>query len=408
MRSALWPRNPPSVSHARATGTHAHDHFTVGLLATLAVAPSAFAATASIPDPADDNGRSFSGPVTDVANLGVTWNGQALTVTATYNSIRSASLNLLVSDSPNSPDPSDAPIEDCNPQMADSLTVVVDGGTATLEMPDIDGALTAPAAWNGTSVSYTFTSPTLTKALGDGSDPNLDRDPFTCASGDADGDSFVGGFAGKVLRLTPEIATASLKARLAQDFGAAFTNSPDKWVKCPERRRSCPRPRRWRPSRSAGMSSAGPARTASRARAVSVPLISGRVTDQIEDLKSRPYRKRVRACPIASRKGGWVNGTSLTNRKLRASESLGKGKACRSLVGGAGMAQDLHSSLAALGKVDRTVSFHGTNMAGFADIALFRCQVDRSGNHYSFDCRNRRHDRFVYSFTVNRKTAHAR
>jgi hypothetical protein len=208
--------------------------FTVGLLATLAIAPSAFAATASIPDPADDNGRSFSGPVTDVANLGVTWNGQALTVTATYNSIRSASLNLLVSDSPNSPDPSDAPIEDCDPQMADSLTVVVDGGTATLEMPYIDGALTAPAAWNGTSVSYTFTSPTLTKALGDGSDPKLDRDPFTCASGDADGDSFVGGFAGKVLRLTPEIATASLKARLAQDFGAAFTNSPDKWVKCPK------------------------------------------------------------------------------------------------------------------------------------------------------------------------------
>src|SRR4051794_38090478 len=56
--------------------------FIIGLLTALAVAPSAFAATASIPDPADDNGRSFSGPVTDLANLGVTWNGQALTVTA--------------------------------------------------------------------------------------------------------------------------------------------------------------------------------------------------------------------------------------------------------------------------------------------------------------------------------------
>ena len=141
---------------------------------------------------------------------------------------------------------------------------------------------------------------------------------------------------------------------------------------------------------------------------VSVPLISGRVTDQIEDLKSGPYRKTVRDCPIASRVGGWVNGTSLTNRKLHASESLGKGKACRALVGSAGMAQDLHSSLAALGTVVRTVGFHGTNMAGFEEIALFRCQVNRSGNHYSFDCRNRRHDRVVYSFTVNRKTAHAR
>jgi len=78
-----------------------------------------------------------------------------------------------------------------------------------------------------TTVAYAFSSPTLTRILA----PDM-RDPFVCVDGSADGDSFYGGFAGRVLKLTPAVAEAGARAELTRRFGARFTKSPRTLVRC--------------------------------------------------------------------------------------------------------------------------------------------------------------------------------
>ena len=182
-------------------------------------------ARAAIVDPVGDVRLSFE-PVTDLAGLAVTWDG-TLTIAATYaGSPRSSQLSLLVSAA--SADAHDPGVEECDPEMADALTVDATGGSATLEVNGVDGALRADGKVEGTTITYSFASDALVRSFGA-------ADPFVCASGSADGDAFFGGFDGKELKVTPAVAERGARAELIRRYGTRFTSSRRTEIRCLER-----------------------------------------------------------------------------------------------------------------------------------------------------------------------------
>jgi hypothetical protein len=361
--------------------------------ALLAVPTSASAstATANITDPPGDVGASF-GRVTDITGTDVVWNGESLTVRVSYASYRSAQLSLLLSDTVDRRDSSL-----CDGNSVESIEIEADSnGNARLTMPYIDGSLPAETTSDDTSITYRFSSPALTDAI------NRGRDPFTCASGSADGDDFFGGFAGKTLKVTSANATAALAAALEQRYGQSFAGSPRKWLKCP-REEIFPETADFVANALCEFEfSLGNGRY--RGGHAQVILVSG-MLDASSELHSKTYRKVLSACRgVAPTKRGWVNGAYLTNRSLRSSEFLGRGSACRGLLGGAGMASDIEYLATRRRPLKRvTVGLHGTNRAGFQDRARFPCRVRRSGSRYSVACANKLGDRFVYRFVVRRR-----
>lgn len=197
----------------------------VTLALCLLLPSTAAATTAWVEDPVDDVGYSF-GQVTDIQRVQVVWD-QALTVSVTYRGQpRSLAMDLLSSAA--SRDEHDTAVEECDPDMADSLTVQARDGAATLTVPYIEGSLTVPAQVAGPVVSYRFESPALTRAFAPGV-----RDPFACVDGSADGDEFYGAFDGKTLKLTPSTVAAAMRAELRRRYnptGALFVDCPRSYI----------------------------------------------------------------------------------------------------------------------------------------------------------------------------------
>lgn len=184
-----------------------------GVLAAAVLAPSAAAAPAHahVVDPANDTPYNFE-EQPDVTSVDVMWDAD-LVVRIGYAVVPPrAALRLLVSAAAR--DELDPERRECDPEMADSLTVMVSGDTATLTDTGIAGALTALSSWDGATVSYTFASPTLVRRFADNNNGS-----FVCISGIAGDDEFYGGFDGKVLKLTAQVATAGVNAELARRFG---------------------------------------------------------------------------------------------------------------------------------------------------------------------------------------------
>jgi hypothetical protein len=50
-----------------------------------------------------------------------------------------------------------------------------------------------------------------------------------------------------------------------------------------------------------------------------------------------------------------------------------------------------------------TVFLHGTNTAGFEDVARFTCNMRRSGYSYAASCQNKLGDSFRFGFKVMQK-----
>jgi hypothetical protein len=288
------------------------------------------------------------------------------------------------------------PTDHCG-DVAPEIRIAADAsGTATLTVFGVQGSVVADGAASGNGISYTFSNPALTSWIQQG------NDPFVCVSGNADGDHFYGPFPGKVLRLTASNATAALATTLRRRYGSSFITSQRKWMKCPQQEllpltgdhlamAAC----RFEFGTPHGQFVGG---------SVDMALLGGAVAPY-DKLASETYRKDIQSCPIPPNRSGWANGVSLTNRRLTNTTSLVAGHACRWLIGPTGMAGDIESDVARQdGRIPsiETVGFHGTNLAGFEDMATFRCRISRVGAENSFDCRNRLGDRFVYSFTVSR------
>lgn len=351
-------------------------------------------ARASIPDAREDNGASFTRAPTDLAHLEIVWDGAELVVTASYYTLDSDALTLVISESA----ASDPNAEECASNDADSLEIIASReGAATLTMPFVEGAVQAQGTLSGLTVTYIFSNPALTNAM------NRGRDPFTCASGNADGDQFYGGFDGKVLRVTSQNATGALLGALRGRYGNRFVQSSRKWTECPQVE-IIPESETFAPYALCEFEFAGGGGV--YVGGSTQVVLAGGVLDASSYLRARTYRKATQTCHIPQTKGGWVNGAYLTDRTLTNSESLGKGKACASLVGPAGMASDLEYPTVASAhpRLNHVVAYeHGTNRAGFQARVVFPCRVTRSGNRYSFSCRNRLGDHFTYAFTVHRR-----
>ena len=245
---------------------------------------------------------------------------------------------------------------------------------------------------------YLFSSPALTRAI------EIDgRDPFTCLSGDADKDSFLGHFAGRELRLTAANATAALRAFLTKKYAAAFTRARVKWVTCPavefEQATSDS------PSRVACEFEFGKPGSVYRGGETTAYLVGGEPDVASGTFHARVVHKNMIAClAVPKARSGWVNGVSLSDRVLVNTASLGDRRHCEHLVGGAGMVADVETEAAIRFPTvlkHLTVGFHGTNRAGFSMKATFPCRVKRSGSRYAVTCRNRLGDAFIYRFTVN-------
>lgn len=350
---------------------------------------------ANIADAADDNGTSFTRQPTDLIHLDVLWDGSALTVKLTYARTPPAyELTLLISDSA-ATDPS---AEACAANEADSIEInATPDGQATLTMPYIDGELPAQASPADATITYFFAHQALADAIKRG------RDPFTCLSGNADGDHFYGSFNGRYLRITTESATVALTTALTNKYAARFTTAPRKWVKCPKVE-IFPATDDMSPSALCAFEF-GRAGATYRGGTTQVVLVSGQL-DATSYLRSRTYTKTMQNCHIPTTKTGWVNGAYLTDRTLRNSASLGDQRGCKQLVGPAGMAADLEYPVVTRPSpsLRSVVAYtHGTNTAGFGDQTRYPCRATRQGTRYHFDCKNLLGDRFIYSFTLRRR-----
>jgi hypothetical protein len=184
-------------------------------IVALAAAPAATAAPAHahIPDPPDDVPYSFAAQP-DLTAIDVTWTDH-LVVQATYAAPPpSPDLSLLVS--PAARAELDPGVERCDPAMAGSFTVEANANGATFSDPYIEGTLTAPPVWLGTTVTYTFSSPTLVRKYNTNG-----VDPFACLDGAAHADSFYGAFDGKRIKLTAEAAEEGVRRELGRRYGSA-------------------------------------------------------------------------------------------------------------------------------------------------------------------------------------------
>jgi hypothetical protein len=199
----------PRLSHIR-TSLAAAGACVVAL--TAAPVATAAPAHAHIADPADDVPYSFDAQA-DLTAIDVTWTDQ-LVVQATYVAPPpSPDLSLLVSAAARSE--LDPDVERCDPDMADSFTVDADVDGATFSDPYIEGTLTAPPVWQGTTVTYTFSSPTLARKYNTNG-----SDPFACLDGRAQDDWFYGAFDGKRIKLTATAAEEGVGRELGRRYGS--------------------------------------------------------------------------------------------------------------------------------------------------------------------------------------------
>ena len=184
-------------------------------IVALAAAPAATAAPAHahIADPADDVPYSFE-TQPDLTAIDVAWTDH-LVIQATYAAPPpSPDLSLLVSAAARAE--LDPDVERCDPDMADSFTVEADANGATFSDPYIEGTLTAPPVWQGTTVAYTFSSPTLVRKFNTNG-----SNPFVCLDGAAQDDWFYGAFDGKRIKLTEEAAEQGVRSELGRRYGSA-------------------------------------------------------------------------------------------------------------------------------------------------------------------------------------------
>src|SRR5262245_10296316 len=131
--------------------------------------------------------------------------------------------------------------------------------------------------------------------------------------------------AGQVLQLTSGNATAALTDVLRRRFGSTFTSARQKWVRCPKQELFPPTDDhsaialcRFEFGNRGGRFVGGYA---------DMGLVDGDVA-LYDELSTRSYRKDLRACRIPSTRGGWVNGITLSDRRLTATSSLGGGSGC--------------------------------------------------------------------------------
>jgi hypothetical protein len=360
--------------------------------------------TASITDKAGDYSPSFGPPPTDVTHVDIGWDGAALKVTLTYaRQPDSYAFSLSMTDRAMT----DVQVIDgaCNDPTGVSIRVGTSANwqydlepqpSAVLAVTGVQGnAYSTSAVANGDTATYSFTNASLTAWL-------ARHDPFVCVSGTADGDAFFGVFAGKALSLTSSGATTVLSNALAAKFGGSFTHATTTWVRCPDSEIS--------PPAVSGDTFTATCRFAFRTGkslaegATQMALKSG-VAAPSGTLIAVTGSTDLRNCAIPSQRRGWANGVWLSNRNLMNSGTLGQGRRCAWLVGPAGMAADIESDVAArAGRplAREVVGLHGTNLAGFEDIATFPCAVSHRKTNYRFDCRNKLGERFVYSFNLHR------
>ena len=188
--------------------------FVLAALLPAAAPAAATAATAHVADPAGDVGYSF-GDQADVTAADVTWDGSVLRVAVTYATPpASPRLSLRVASAARDED--DPGVLACDAQVLEAFRVEADGeGGARLTVGDVEGALTAQGAWTGTTISYAFSAPVLTRAW-----VTDQVDPFACVEGQADGeDAFFGAFDGKVLKLTPAAMAKAVIAEARRRYG---------------------------------------------------------------------------------------------------------------------------------------------------------------------------------------------
>jgi len=350
----------------------------VALLALLGAVGSAHAATATVSDPPGD------GATADVVGAAVSWDGATLTVSVTFASPAMTSLEVVLSESA-----SRRADGRCAEDVADVLTVDADATTAHLLGTDLDADPAATAVWAGDTVTYAFSDPGLPAEL-------RRRDPFACASGSADGDRFAGAFDGKVLKITPRGAVDALGSALAARFGTSFKRARKPWLACPRRQIK---------GETAALYATVLCRFEFRAGArvhggsVQLMLISGVLKP--ERLRSSTYTKRMRACRIASSRGGLAHRLVLTGRTLRAARSLG---GCRQA---AGHAADFERTLVRRYPKAMPARFAvrdgGRGTAGFDARYRFACRAPRHGSRYVVTCVNHLGDRFVHTVTVTQK-----
>ena len=355
-------------------------------------------ALATIADPVGDNGQSFGQAPTDLIKASAEWAVDTLTVTLTYKQVpRSLRFTMVLTDRAANDFEN---VGACAPNEAVSIRIVGNAaGHASLTQYFIKGALSSEAAVTNATATYVFSHPTLTAFIDRG------NDPFTCLSGNADGDQYYGPFDGKTLRITSTNAAAGLRRALASHFKNTYTRAPHQWVACPMSEFIPPTaksagfaPCEFEFGRPGGLFYSG---------GTSMFLADGSA-EPVADLNkvTTVYRKRMQPCSIPSVRSGWVNGVVLANRSLANSESLGKGRTCAFLVGSAGMASDIESEVASNPGRPLThfvVAFHGTNQAGFEAKAIFNCAVSQAAGRWRFDCHNQLADRFVYGFTVSHR-----
>ncbi|HEX2085892.1 MAG TPA: hypothetical protein VHF89_09435 [Solirubrobacteraceae bacterium] len=194
----------------------------LALVASLAFASAAqAAATARIADPAGDAAGA------DVRSVTIEWDDAAVTVSIVYERPqRARRVDLLVS--PASKDETNVNVRECDPDREGIFTVAVRGGNARLRLGQRGAAFEGETLEEDTLARYRFRAEELARAF-------AGIDPFACASGTADDDGFYGAFEGRTLKLTPATARSGLTAELRRRFGAAFTGSRRRAVRCPRR-----------------------------------------------------------------------------------------------------------------------------------------------------------------------------
>lgn len=340
----------------------------------LAAPGAAHADHATIDDERGDNGSSFERAPSDVLRVTVDWNGTSLVIAAVYAAPpRSRKFSLFLR-----PHGDERDRWSCALKYVPAIDIVTRGdhSKAYLSVAPVHGSLAADAVWSadGTSVTYTFSSPVLTERLDD-------RSVLVCVSGFADDDYFFGSFDGMVLHLTPATALDALRRELTKTYGSRFSNAPRPTLSCPKGQRYpgrgtdptvqvCYWEFRERP---------GAFRTGWMTMAASYGEVG-----PYDRWASPQYTKTLFNCP---RIGDLRHSPRIASPRLRASAIVGCDQG--------GMASRIDRV------TRRTFTIVPPHLArlGFSEQKRFQCRMARSAQRWTASCRNGLNDRFVYSAT---------
>jgi hypothetical protein len=124
-----------------------------------------------------------------------------------------------------------------------------------------------------------------------------------------------------------------------------------------------------------------------REGSVSLTVKDGRI--ETTYFRTGAFTQAVRSCRIRRS----LKSYQVLNRRLRASGYLG----CHD--GPASLIRDLYYAKPGT----TSVSFHGTNRAGFEDAVRFRCRITGRRGRYTARCANKLGDRFIHSYTLRRR-----